>query len=161
MFVLALDLDRSTFLMKETVLFWEFASTLNDFVGSAREAINGLFEGWFDKFTGDGFLAYWMLEDAEHDEYHDNFVRCMGHAVHMARVARDLYTEHVVDRFRHNSRNIPSGLGVRIGIDAGPAYLVEIAGDLTIVGPPVVGAVRMESSAASGEIIANTTSAVR
>jgi class 3 adenylate cyclase len=125
---------------------------------------NELYDGWFDKFTGDGFLAYWTLEkrvqgtamtEAEHDTYHERFVECMGEVVGVARATRDLYKDEVVDRFRHNSRNVPSGLGVRIGIDAGPAYLVEIAGDLIIVGPPVVGAVRMHTAAGANEIVAN------
>lgn len=43
-----------------------------------------------------------------------------------------------------------------MGLDAGPGYLVQIAQELTVVGSPVVGAVRMVTAAdAPGEIIAN------
>jgi hypothetical protein len=43
-----------------------------------------------------------------------------------------------------------------MGLDAGPGYLVQIAGELTIVGPPVVGAVRMVTAATMPrEILAN------
>ena len=43
-----------------------------------------------------------------------------------------------------------------IGLDAGPGFLVEIAGELTLVGPPVVGAVRMVNAASRPqEIFAN------
>ena len=43
-----------------------------------------------------------------------------------------------------------------MGLDAGPGYLVKIADELTVVGPPVVGAVRMVTAAAlPKEIVAN------
>jgi hypothetical protein len=43
-----------------------------------------------------------------------------------------------------------------MGLDAGPGYLVQIGGELTIVGPPVVGAVRMVTAASRPrEILAN------
>ena len=52
--------------------------------------------------------------------------------------------------------SIVAGVGLSMGLDAGPGYLVQIAGDLTVVGPPVVGAVRMVTAAVHPkEIIAN------
>lgn len=155
MFVLALDIRQSTFLMKEAVEFDFFARVLDAFVSTMRTNVrrNG---GWFDKFTGDGFLAYWVVEDAPHDEYHEAFVNTMADSLAVADLARDLYDVRVLEEYRHNSRNLPAGLGVGIGLDAGPGYLVEMAGDLTIVGPPVVGAVRMvEATLVPGEILAN------
>jgi class 3 adenylate cyclase len=62
----------------------------------------------------------------------------------------------VLEDFRANSRNLSGGVGLSIGLDAGPGYLVQIAGELTIVGPPVVGAVRMVTAASTPkEILAN------
>jgi len=156
MFVLALDIRRSTFLMKEAVDFDEYAGTLNGFIDSARQAIRDLYRGWFDKFTGDGFLCYWVVEEAEHDDYHDAYVRTMRRVITMAQAARDIYEEVTLEQIRHNTRNLPAGVGVSIGLDAGPGYLVEMGGDLTIVGPPVVGAVRMvEAAKFPREIVAN------
>ena len=66
-----------------------------------------------------------------------------------------VFQNQVLDGLRANSRNFPHEVGLSLGLDAGPTYLVEIANDLTIVGPAVVGAVRMVSNAAPGEIIAN------
>jgi hypothetical protein len=40
-------------------------------------------------------------------------------------------------------RNEPTGIGLSIGVDAGPCYLTPIVGDLTIIGSPIVGSVRM------------------
>ena len=44
-----------------------------------------------------------------------------------------------------------------MGLDAGPGYLMKIADELTVVGSPVVGAVRMVTAAAlePREIVAN------
>jgi class 3 adenylate cyclase len=62
----------------------------------------------------------------------------------------------VIEDFRRNSRNLSDGVGLSIGLDAGPGFLVEIAGELTVVGPPVVGAVRMVTAAAGPrEVVSN------
>ena len=68
----------------------------------------------------------------------------------------ELFHRRVLEDFRSNSRNLSSGVGLSIGLDAGPGYLVKIADELTIVGSPVVGAVRMVTAAAlPHEIVAN------
>jgi class 3 adenylate cyclase len=68
----------------------------------------------------------------------------------------DLFHRRVLEDFRANSRNLSGGVGLSMGLDAGPGYLVQIAGELTIVGPPVVGAVRMVTAATMPrEILAN------
>jgi hypothetical protein len=62
----------------------------------------------------------------------------------------------VLEDFRSNSRNLSAGVGLSMGLDAGPGFLVKIADELTVVGPPVVGAVRMVTAAAlPREIVAN------
>jgi class 3 adenylate cyclase len=62
----------------------------------------------------------------------------------------------VLEDFRRNSRNLSDGVGLSVGLDAGPGFLVEIAGEVTVVGPPVVGAVRMVNAASRPqEIFAN------
>jgi class 3 adenylate cyclase len=61
-----------------------------------------------------------------------------------------------MEDFRSNSRNLSAGVGLSMGLDAGPGYLVKIADELTLVGPPVVGAVRMVTAAElPKEIVAN------
>jgi class 3 adenylate cyclase len=156
MFVLGLDIRRSTFLMKEAVEFGQFAMILDAFISAIRARIRNYYGGWFDKFTGDGFLAFWIIEDAPHEIYHNRFVETMGSVLEMGHKARLLFDDIVLEEMRHNSRNMPAGLGVSVGVDAGPGYLVEMADSLTVVGPPVVGAVRMlEASVKPGEILLN------
>ncbi len=155
MFVMAADIRSSTILMKEAVRFERFAFIMDKFVTAVRRGIRGP-GGWFDKFTGDGFLAYWIVQSGPDDEYHEHFVQAAGNIVHSAHTLVDFFHRLVLEDFRSNSRNLPEGVGLSMGLDAGPGYLVQIAGELTVVGPPVVGAVRMVTAAeAPREIIAN------
>ena len=155
MFVMAADIRSSTLLMKEAVRFERFAEIMDRFVSTVRRGI-GRSGGWFDKFTGDGFLAYWVVQSGSDDEYHEQFVQATGNITHTARSLVEFFQRRVLEDFRSNSRNLPQSAGLSMGLDAGPGYLVEIGGELTVVGPPVVGAVRMVTAAASaGEIIAN------
>ena len=80
--------------------------------------------------------------------------------VHTAKTLVDLFQRRVLEDFRSNSRNLPAHAGLSMGLDAGPGYLVQIAGELTVVGPPVVGAVRMVTTTTEpAEIVANVSSA--
>ncbi len=155
MFVMAADIRESTSLMKEAIKFERFAYVMDKFVSSVRQGITRS-GGWFDKFTGDGFLAYWLVQSASKEEYDQNFVQAAGNIAHTADTLIDLFHRKVLEDFRRNSRNLSGGVGLSMGLDAGPGYLVEIAGELTIVGPPVVGAVRMVNAAyLPREIVAN------
>lgn len=156
MFVMAADIRESTTLMKEAVRLQVFARVMDKFVSAVRRGIGGP-GGWFDKFTGDGFLAYWIVQpEPEEEEYQRRFVEAAGNAAHTAHELVELFGSRVLEDFRRNSRNLSGGVGLSIGLDAGPGFLVEIAGELTVVGPPVVGAVRMVTAAAGpGEVVAN------
>jgi class 3 adenylate cyclase len=155
MFVMAADIRESTMLMKEAVRFELFARTMDKFVSAVRRGI-GTPGGWFDKFTGDGFLAYWIVQSAPEEEYQRRFVEAAGNLAHTAHELIELFHRRVLEDFRRNSRNLSKGVGLSMGLDAGPGYLVQIAGELTLVGPPVVGAVRMVAAAAKPqEIFAN------
>jgi class 3 adenylate cyclase len=155
MFVMAADIRLSTMLMKEAIRFERFAATMDRFVSTVRQGI-GRYGGWFDRFTGDGFLAYWVVQSGHEEVYDERFVEAAGNMVHTAKTLVDLFHSRVLDDFRANSRNLPSNVGLSIGLDAGPGYLVTIAGELTVVGPPVVGAVRMVTAAVEPkEVITN------
>jgi class 3 adenylate cyclase len=156
MFVMAADIRESTTLMKEAVRFGLFAKIMDKFVSAVRRGI-GTPGGWFDKFTGDGFLAYWVVQQGPGEEaYRRAFVEAAGNLAHTANELVELFHSRVIEDFRRNSRNLSDGVGLSIGLDAGPGFLVEIAGELTVVGPPVVGAVRMVTAAAGPrEVVSN------
>jgi class 3 adenylate cyclase len=147
MVVLALDIRKSTLLMKEAVDPKKFAATLNDFVSSSKQLIREN-QGWFDKFTGDGLLAYWVYDGGHWEEASDR-------ALKVAAGVRARFHNVVMDQFRTNSKSFPDGVGISCGIDAGPAIMGFVAGALTIIGSPVVGAVRMVSCAQPFEVISN------
>jgi class 3 adenylate cyclase len=155
MFVMAADIRESTLLMKEAVRFEQFAKIMDKFVSAVRSGI-GTPGGWFDKFTGDGFLAYWIVPTTPKEAYQQRFVDAAGNLAHTAHELIELFHARVLEDFRRNSRNLSDGVGLSIGLDAGPGFLVEIAGEVTLVGPPVVGAVRMVNAASRPqEIFAN------
>src|ERR671935_29956 len=155
MFVMAADIRESTLLMKEAVRFERFAKIMDKFVSAVRSGI-GTPGGWFDKFTGDGFLAYWIVPPTPKEAYQQRFVEAAGNLAHTANQLIQLFHSRVLEDFRRNSHNLSDGVGLSIGLDAGPGFLVEIAGELTLVGPPVVGAVRMVTAAAGPkEIVSN------
>jgi class 3 adenylate cyclase len=155
MFVMAADIRESTTLMKESVRFERFALIMDKFVTSVRQGIRRS-GGWFDKFTGDGFLAYWIVQSASPDEYEERFVHAAGDIAHTAHTLVELFHRRVLEDFRSNSRNLSAGVGLSIGLDGGPGYLVKIADELTVVGSPVVGAVRMVTAAGlPQEVVAN------
>jgi class 3 adenylate cyclase len=154
MFVMAADIRESTTLMKEAVRFERFAQVMDRFVSTVRQGIRR-FGGWFDKFTGDGFLAYWIVQSGLPAEYEERLVQTTGDLAHTANLLIELFHRRVLEDFRSNSRNLSGGVGLSMGLDSGPGYIVKIADELTIVGPPVVGAVRMVNAARPREILAN------
>jgi class 3 adenylate cyclase len=145
--VLAADINRSSALMREAVNPYTFASILEGFTEVSRNAIweTG---GIFDKFTGDGFLAYWRFTQGRK-------TRTISQVLDACRSLHRAFIETHGPLLRGNSRNFPSGVGLSLGLDEGPTNLVAMAGDPTIVGPAVVGAVRMIEAAGPGETLAN------
>lgn len=146
--VAAADIRKSTFLMKEAINDLTFAKTISAFVGAAKEMAHK-HQGWFDKFTGDGFLAYWPWKGA------DNLPDVLGHVWRFSIPMMRFFEQRVVQELRSNAQNFPKGIGLSMGLDAGPCRMAAIGGDVTIVGPPVVGAVRMVDASAPGEMLAN------
>jgi class 3 adenylate cyclase len=120
MFVMAADIRESTALMKEAIAFEKFASVMDRFVSSVRLGIRRS-GGWFDKFTGDGFLAYWIVQGGSPTEYEERFVQTAGDITHTAHTLIDLFHRRVMEDFRANSRNLSSGVGSRWAWTPAPA----------------------------------------
>lgn len=144
--VLVGDIRQSAFLMKESVSAKRFAQTTRDFIKAIKSAANAN-GGWFDRFTGDGFIIYWIYGD-EPDKYVKRILAFCQ--------ALLTYFPEVMNEYRLNSRNFPAGVGLSLGVDSGLCSLVEIE-DLNIVGPPVVGASRMVGAAKPFETLVNVS----
>jgi class 3 adenylate cyclase len=153
MIVMAADIRASTLLMKEAVDLHRFAGTIRAFVNAVRDVTRDD-RAWFDKFTGDGFLAYWVVDQRSLSEYFKEVLSVTSSVL-------NVFRKKAEPSLRKNSRNFPAGVGISVGLDAGPTCFAEIAGDLTIVGPAVVGAVRMVGCAEPYEAVANVYLAER
>src|ERR671924_318780 len=101
MFVMAADIRDSTTLMKEAVRFELFAKTMDKFVSAVRRGI-GTPGGWFDKFTGDGFLAYWVVQSEPRHDFQQRFVESAGNLAHTAHELIELFHRRVLVDFRRN-----------------------------------------------------------
>jgi class 3 adenylate cyclase len=106
-------------------------------------------EGWFDKFTGDGFIIYWIYGDE------DNQQKYISQILSFSDALLSIFPE-VMNEYRTNSTNFPADIGLSLGIDSGLCTLVKIE-DLNIIGPPVVGASRMVAEAEPFEVLFNVS----
>jgi class 3 adenylate cyclase len=142
---IATDIRSSTLLMKEAKNPLLFAGLLTSFADRAQSIVweEG---GWFDKFTGDGILAYWLYPTPA------KYERALKGAVQAIRRLFDDFYERLADQLMANSKFFP-GAELSAGLDAGRAVLVSMAGSLTIVGDPVVGAARMVEGAREKETL--------
>lgn len=148
MVVLVADIRESTALMKEAKDLGVHAKLLTDVFSKARTVVEG-YGGWFDKFTGDGFIAYWPYVNDQLDEaLRNGFSATLGVSACFSRA---------LPEFRRNSRNVSGRTSICFGLDAGDARFAIVVDDLTILGLPVVGATRMVSAAEPGETVCNTT----
>ena len=137
-YVISVDVRRSTELMlkaREPRLFADFMVTL--VVGLRRLIIEEY--GVFDKFTGDGVLAFFP----EFFSGEDAGFR----AVRSATRCHALFDEHY-KAHRSSFKSVLLDTGLGIGIDYGPIQMIELGGEFTVVGEPVVYASRMASAEA-------------
>jgi class 3 adenylate cyclase len=148
--VLVGDIRKSTFLMKESVSLKRFALTTRDFMKAVRDTA-GKNEGWFDKFTGDGFIIYWIYGDETNQQKYISQILSFSDAL------LSIFPD-VMNEYRINSTNFPAGTGLSLGVDSGLCTLVNIE-DLNIIGPPVVGASRMVAEAEPFELLFNVSTA--
>ena len=139
------DLRLSGLVLREAVSPTLYARFVVSFTEAVR-SLSGACGGWFDKFTGDGFVTFWLYPDEAHLPADSVPEFCQ--AVLPA-------SEKLVADLRRTSRNFPTGVGMGLGLDSGPCELVRIGPALTIVGSPIVGASRMATGARAGETIAN------
>ncbi|MCA9100376.1 MAG: hypothetical protein KDA63_04445, partial [Planctomycetales bacterium] len=132
-YVVSIDLRRSTELMlkaREPKRFAEFISSL---ALSLRGVILEHF-GVFDKFTGDGILAY----------FPEFFAGASSGllAIESAKRCHQVFDQHYREH-RHCFTSVLQSTGLGIGVDYGEVSIVHMKGELTVVGTPVVYACRL------------------
>jgi adenylate cyclase len=143
-FIMAIDIRRSG----ELMLNARSAELFAEFMAGLCEELKGLISDRFgivDKFTGDGLLAsfpeFFSGPDAGYRAI------SAAHEAHLVFTKR--YKQH-----RSSFSIVLTEIGLGIGIDYGNIRFMRIAGDLTVVGAPVVNAARL-SSAPVGKTVLN------
>jgi len=142
--IMSVDIRRSTELMlkaREPKLYADFITILC--VDLTRIILNNY--GVFDKFTGDGILAFFPEFYSGQDTPY--------FAIKAADECHNCFSKHY-HRKRSCFKSILMDVGLGIGIDYGESHLVKIQGGLTVIGTPVVYACRM-SGAKAGQTLLN------
>jgi class 3 adenylate cyclase len=137
-FVLSIDIRRSTELMLKTtnpLYFANFLLTLSKYLKETVFLYNGIFE----KFTGDGILACFPKKfSGEHAGFY---------AICAAQESHQEFAGYY-RKYRNIFKSVLLDVGLGIGIDYGKISMAYANDTLTIVGEPVVYACRMSGAPA-------------
>lgn len=142
-FVMSVDIRRSTDLMLKARQPERFAQFVSELCMQLAAIVLDSF-GVFDKFTGDGILAFFPDFYSGPDAGY--------YAVTAAERCHSAFSAHYrASRSAFLSVLQEAGLG--IGIDYGTFSLVQVSGAITVVGPPVVYACRMSGAPAGSTLL--------
>lgn len=142
-YVLSIDIRRSTELMlkaREPRLYAQFIITL---AKQLRQVVLDNY-GVFDKFTGDGILAFFPSFYSGSD--------AGFRALLAAQQSHELFRMHYEANYRCFI-SVLADVGLGIGVDYGLVHVVQIGGDFTVVGTPVVYACRMAGAPAGRTLL--------
>lgn len=131
--VMSVDIRNSTTLMENAIDPKQFAVFMSDLLSNIHNLIMDDY-GIFEKFTGDGALAFFPRVMAG-DDHSLRAIRCAS-KIHTA--FQTLYKAVLSTAF-----DVPIQTGLGIGIHTGNIEVVRIRRRLSIVGKPVVIACRL------------------
>lgn len=133
--VISIDIRRSTELMLKASSHDNYAKFISGLSEKLKSIVINNY-GVFDKFTGDGILAY--FPDFYSSE--DSILKCILTAKECHSAFHEYYTAN------RALFNVVVKTGLGIGIDYGDIKLVRINNEQTIVGIPVVYACRLSNA---------------
>jgi class 3 adenylate cyclase len=137
-FVISIDIRRSTDLMLKAKRPDLFAGFMTELCSKLEKTIKDEL-GVFDKFTGDGVLAFFPEFFSGKDAGY--------HAVAAAQQAIAIFTD-CYERNRNSFSTVLRDVHLAVGIDYGLVHLMQITGGLTVVGNAVVYACRLSGGPA-------------
>lgn len=143
-FLLSIDIRKSHDLMAKAIEPKEFARFIHTLCSRLSETIKQ-HHGVFDKFTGDGILAFFPKFYSGPDAA----MLAVQAAAQCHAVFHEEYEKH-----KDGFSTVHADAGLGIGIDYGAVTLVRDFGGLTVVGMPVVYACRL-SGAPAGMTLLN------
>ncbi len=126
-----------------------FSDHMGTFIESARQSVIS-HGGIFDKFTGDGFVAYFNEAFCYRCrlDYREAFFRFVKD---QAKVAPPFFAQ-----WSATLRKLPDiKIGLAIGADYGQVEFREEQGQLIAIGSPIVWASRMASAGRANELVIN------
>lgn len=132
-FVVSVDMRRSTDLMLKARRPEQFSSFISSLCQELAGIVLNSF-GVFDKFTGDGILAFFPEFYSGPDAGY--------YALSAAERCHAAFESHY-EAHRTAFNSVLRDVGLGIGVDFGKFNLVQVSGGLTVVGTPVVYACRM------------------
>lgn len=145
-FVMSVDVRHSTQLMRDTVKPEEYAAFLTNLSREMADEVMARY-GVFDKFTGDGILAFFpvcVFDDDPHP--------AALWTISAAERCHDIFGQ-LFETLRPHLAIVESPQGLGIGIDFGDVSLVDVSGELTVVGSPVVYACRLGAAPAGHTLL--------
>lgn len=134
--VISIDIRRSTDLMLESRSPAEYSEFIFELTKQLKECIIRNY-GIFDKFTGDGILAFFPKFYS--GEQSILFALRAAKEVHI--IFESIYKEH-----RRSFNLVLTDVGLGVGIDFGKVNIYQTNSELSIVGKPVVYACRFSST---------------
>ncbi|MCF8240380.1 MAG: hypothetical protein K9J16_03270 [Melioribacteraceae bacterium] len=143
------DIRKSQDLMTYSPSTEFFCEMMLDFMDTSRKLITEN-AGIFDKFTGDGFLAYFNEEVCR--KAGKDFLDCFISFVK----SQMEYSEKHFPEWAKSIRKVQPGLsGLTIGADIGKIDFREVDGHLFAIGDSIVWAHRVCRAGKGGEILVN------
>jgi len=164
--VVNLDIRSSTTFMLHVEDFPRFADNLAGFATYVKQSCTSK-GGWFDKFTGDGAMFFWVS---------DSDVLVAKQLLAATQVAVNIqmnFIQHFLPIFRLSAGCVPENFGLGIGMDWGRCMLSDlkpsgtfgvdgvkvgiepVAMATTLLGRAVVGSARLAKYARAHQILLN------
>ena len=133
LFAMSVDIRRSTDLMLKARTPQAFATFITNLCSDLMDVVRKN-HGVVDKFTGDGILCFFPEFFSGKDAGY--------YALAAADACHATFDKHY-RAHRNSFTSVLKDVGLGIGVDYGECHLVQVAGNLTIVGSPVVYACRL------------------
>ena len=149
--LISVDIRQSTAMRRLARNKLLHEAVVANFVDTASKALrdHGF---WWDKFEGDGFIAYVPVTvDGR------NGTVQIREALSILAELLEIFGSRTMQVIESNCVSVPPGAGLALGLDGGKFSFWNMNGDLTIQGDPVIGAVRMQSVASAGEMVASAS----
>lgn len=143
------DIRHSQDLMTYAISADAFCSNIVKFINETRTIIDA-HGGIFDKFTGDGFIAYFN----EHicNELGKNYIDCFLSFL----TAEQVVARNIFESWCKEVRKLPhDAIGLGMGADIGNIRFIDSDNHFIAVGEAIVWATRMASQADADQIAVN------